>query len=136
MQHETKKYLDDMAKAAELIAQFTAGKTLADYMKDSMLRAAVERQFEIVGEALVQLAKCDPALAARIGEHQRIIAFRNILIHGYNCGRPPRLGCRRKQACRFAPGRLRIAQRAVKGADVRAAPPASLGDATLPCRGG
>lgn len=84
MQHETKKYLDDVAKAAELIAQFTAGKTLADYMKDTMLRAAVERQFEIVGEALVQLAKRDPAVAARIAEHQRIIAFRNVLIHGYN----------------------------------------------------
>ena len=48
-----------------------------------MLRAAVERQFEIVGEALVQLAKLDEKLAARISEHRRIIAFRNILIHGY-----------------------------------------------------
>lgn len=84
MQPETKKYLDDIARAAGLIAQFTAGKTFADYMEDPMLRAAVERQFVIVGEALVQLAKREPAVAARIGEHQRIIAFRNILIHGYN----------------------------------------------------
>jgi uncharacterized protein with HEPN domain len=83
MPHESKKYLEDMAHAAELIAQFTAGKTQADYMKDAMLRAAVERQFEIVGEALVQLAKRDAATAARIGEHRRIIAFRNILIHRY-----------------------------------------------------
>ena len=43
----------------------------------------MERQFEIVGEALAQLAKLDPGLAARIAEHRRIIAFRNILIHGY-----------------------------------------------------
>jgi uncharacterized protein with HEPN domain len=84
MQPETQKYLDDIAKAAGLVAQFTAGKTFADYMEDAMLRAAVERQFEIVGEALVRLAKRDPAVAARIGEHQRIIAFRNVLIHGYN----------------------------------------------------
>ncbi|HXZ89230.1 MAG TPA: DUF86 domain-containing protein [Candidatus Binataceae bacterium] len=84
MPPETKKYLEDIARAAELIAQFTAGKTFADYMQDPMLRAAVERQFEIVGEALLRLAKRDEIVAARIGEHQRIIAFRNILIHGYN----------------------------------------------------
>ena len=84
MPPETKKYLEDIARAAELVAQFTAGKTFADYMQDPMLRAAVERQFEIIGEALVRLAKRDEIVAARIGEHQRIIAFRNILIHGYN----------------------------------------------------
>jgi uncharacterized protein with HEPN domain len=84
MRLEMKKYLEDIARAAELIAEFTAGKSLADYMKDPMLRAAVERKFEIIGEALVRLAKLDSAVAARISEHQRIIAFRNVLIHGYN----------------------------------------------------
>ena len=84
MQRETNKYLQDIAQAAELIAQFTGGKTFDDYTADAMLRAAVERQFEIIGEALVQLTKRDPAVAARIGEYQRIIAFRNLLIHGYN----------------------------------------------------
>ncbi len=84
MQHETKKYLEDIAQAAEQIARFTAGKTFADYMEDPMLRAAVERKFEIIGEASVRLSKRDAAVAARISEHQRIIAFRNVLIHGYN----------------------------------------------------
>jgi uncharacterized protein with HEPN domain len=46
-------------------------------------RVGVERQFEIVGEALSQLAKLDPALAKRIADYQKIISFRNILIHGY-----------------------------------------------------
>ncbi len=83
MRLEAKKYLYDIREAAELIADFTAGKTLADYQGNAMLRSAVERQFEIVGEALAQLARLDEALAARISEYRRIIAFRNILIHGY-----------------------------------------------------
>ena len=48
-----------------------------------MLRAAVERQCEIIGEALAKLAKLDEPVAARITDYRRIIAFRNILIHGY-----------------------------------------------------
>lgn len=62
---------------------FVAGKNFADYNADPMLRSAVERQLEIVGEALAQLARIDLAVASKIGEYQRIIAFRNILIHGY-----------------------------------------------------
>ncbi|MDR7302616.1 uncharacterized protein with HEPN domain [Haloactinomyces albus] len=48
-----------------------------------MLRSAVERQFEIIGEALNQVSKVDAALAARVPELGRIVAFRNILVHGY-----------------------------------------------------
>ena len=48
-----------------------------------MLRSAVERQFGIIGEALSRLAKDDPEVAAVIPDHATIIAFRNILIHGY-----------------------------------------------------
>jgi uncharacterized protein with HEPN domain len=62
---------------------FTAGKQFTDYKENSMLRAAVERKFEIIGEALSKLSKADSAIASQIGEHARIIAFRNILIHGY-----------------------------------------------------
>jgi len=83
MRIESKKYLYDIARAAKLALGFIAGKSFADYGADPMLRSAVERQLEIVGEALAQLARTDPAVAAQIGEYQRIIAFRNILIHGY-----------------------------------------------------
>lgn len=83
MQLEAKKYLHDMRVAAGLIANFTRGKSLADYEADAMLRSAVERQFEIIGEALAHLARLDQSLVHRIREHARIIAFRNILIHGY-----------------------------------------------------
>lgn len=83
MQRDPRKFLWDAREAASDIAEFTRGKTFADYMRDRMLRSAVERQFEIVGEALSQLAKLDPAMARSIPDLARIVAFRNILIHGY-----------------------------------------------------
>ena len=83
MRLEARKYLFDIEHAAGLVAQFTTGKEFVDYEQDDMLRSAVERQFEVIGEALAQLHRVDAALASRISEHRRIIAFRNILIHGY-----------------------------------------------------
>ena len=83
MRLELNKYLYDIESAAALLVQFTAGKQFTDYAANAMLRAAVEREFEIIGEALAQLAKLDENVAAQISEYRRIIAFRNILIHGY-----------------------------------------------------
>ncbi|MCI0452366.1 MAG: DUF86 domain-containing protein [Candidatus Latescibacteria bacterium] len=83
MRLEAKKYLFDIQQAAALLAEFTAGKEFADYARDAMLRAAVEREFEIMGEALVKLTRLDEEIVVRITGYRRIIAFRNILIHGY-----------------------------------------------------
>jgi uncharacterized protein with HEPN domain len=80
---EIRKYLFDMWQACELLAQFSCGKTLNDYSSDALLRSAIERQFEIVGEALSQAIKLDPDLAHQISHSGRIIAFRNRLIHAY-----------------------------------------------------
>jgi len=83
MRLEVRKYLYDIKQAADLIGEFTAGKQFSDYEENSMLRAAVERKFEIIGEALSKLTRADSAIASHVSEHARIIAFRNILIHGY-----------------------------------------------------
>ena len=83
MPREAKAYLHDMRQAASLISEFTEGLDFDAYAADAMVRAAVEREFEIIGEALAQLAKVDAPAAGRISEHRRIIAFRNILAHGY-----------------------------------------------------
>jgi uncharacterized protein with HEPN domain len=83
MQLEARKYLYDIQQAAELIGQFTIDKEFTHYQHEPMLRLAVERAFSIIGEALSQLAKLDTAIAVQISGYQRIIAFRNILIHAY-----------------------------------------------------
>ena len=83
MRLEARKYLRDIQVAAERIERFTRGKGFEQYLADEMLRSAVERQFSIVGEALSRLDKDSPDVAAAIPHHGRIIAFRNILIHGY-----------------------------------------------------
>jgi uncharacterized protein with HEPN domain len=81
--NEAAKLLWDAQEAAGRIARFTAGRSFDDYLADDMLRAAVERQFEIIGEAFAALQRGDPTLAAGIRELPRIIAFRNVLIHAY-----------------------------------------------------
>ena len=84
MRLESKKYHFDIHSAAALIEQFTRGKSRKDHAGDALVRSAVERQFEIVGEALGKLLKLDSATASRITEYRRIISFRNVLIHGYD----------------------------------------------------
>ena len=83
MNADARKYLFDARQAAGLGEEFCRGRTFESYQLDALLRSAVERQFEIVGEALGRLSKLDAALVARIADAPRIIAFRNVLIHGY-----------------------------------------------------
>ena len=68
MQPESAALLWDARRAAELIGSFITGRTWSDYLDDPMLRSAVERQFEIIGEALRRLSQEDPTTAASIGE--------------------------------------------------------------------
>ena len=84
MLHDPRKLLHDIVTRAEAIQQQTQGKDLATYQGDELLRFAIERQFEIIGEAVSRLLKADPALAARITDYRRIIDFRNAISHGYD----------------------------------------------------
>jgi uncharacterized protein with HEPN domain len=83
MQLESRKYLEDVRQAVAAVTQFTAGKDFLQYQQDSLLRSAVERQFEIIGEALRRISSVDPPTALRITDHKRIVAFRNVLSHAY-----------------------------------------------------
>jgi uncharacterized protein with HEPN domain len=66
-----------------LIENFVKGKDLGDYVADPMMCSAVERQFEIIGEALNQALRLDPKVTQKISRTGRIITFHNRLIHGY-----------------------------------------------------
>ena len=83
MPPESLKYLFDVREAENLLVRFTQGKGSDDYSEDLLLKSAVERQFEIIGEAINQMSRVDPDTAVCISEFKRIIAFRNILVHGY-----------------------------------------------------
>jgi uncharacterized protein with HEPN domain len=83
MQRDPRAFLWDVRESALAIQSFTAGMDAAAYVANNMAQAAVERKFEIIGEALNQLAKLDTPLAARIPDLPQIVAFRNQLIHGY-----------------------------------------------------
>ena len=81
---ETKKLLLDVREAGQSILDHTSGKTMVDYAADRFFRRAVEREFEIIGEALNRLARVDPATADQVTELRRIVDFRNRIIHGYD----------------------------------------------------
>ena len=84
MPHDPRKSFEDIRRAAALIAKFIHGRTFDDYRSNDMLHAAVERELMIVGEAMTRLSKDAPELTEQIPERRQIIAFRNILVHGYD----------------------------------------------------
>ncbi len=84
MPHDPQKLLHDMKQSAERIARYSGGRTFDEYLVDDYLRSAVERQFEIIGEALTRLRKLAPDIADQISNQNKITGFRNALIHGYD----------------------------------------------------
>lgn len=85
MAHNPRKLLIDIALSCEEIIEFTKGKDLEMFRDNRMLQLAIEREFEIIGEALSRLSKVDPNnLENKIPEFRQIIDFRNIISHGYD----------------------------------------------------
>lgn len=82
MTDEVKKRLLDAYRACDAIQEFVGDVGFAKYESDLMLRSAVERQLEIIGEALGQAANEDEELEEKIPAIPRIVALRNRVIHG------------------------------------------------------
>jgi len=83
MLRDPRAFLWDVRESASSIIKFVGGRTFEDYLADRMLRSAIEREFEIIGEALSQLSKVAPDVARSIPYAPRAVGLRNVLIHGY-----------------------------------------------------
>ncbi len=84
MNDEVAELLADILREAESIKEFIGGYTLEDYVSDKKTRFAVERCFEIIGEAMTRLARVDTEILQLIRNYRAIKSFRNILAHAYD----------------------------------------------------
>lgn len=85
MPHRVRKLLLDLILTCEEIQGFTHTRSFEDFRTDRILQLALERSFEIIGEALSRLERVDPeGLARHIPEYRKIIGFRNVIAHGYD----------------------------------------------------
>jgi uncharacterized protein with HEPN domain len=83
MNVEIKKYLFDISESVDSIEKFLGDKLDFNvYLANKMLRRAVEREFEIIGEAMNRIERLDPKI--EISSKKQIINMRNRVIHGYD----------------------------------------------------
>lgn len=83
MNNESKKFLLDILNSVLFIErEVGAMKKFADYKDNELLKSAVERKIEIIGEALNRLIKLNPDIA--ITKKEKIIGTRNRIIHAYD----------------------------------------------------
>jgi uncharacterized protein with HEPN domain len=83
MDNEIKKYLFDIQESIDSIYKYLGDRRdFKVYMADKMLRRAVEREFEIIGEAMSRIDKLDSTI--EITSKRQIISMRNRVIHGYD----------------------------------------------------
>ena len=83
MNLKAKKYLYDIKVSIETIYNFTNNiHNLAEYQSNKLIRRGVEREIEIIGEAINQLLKMNTTI--QITNARKIINTRNWVIHGYD----------------------------------------------------
>ena len=83
MQADPRILLADIDRASADIESFTEGMDTSAYVADGLTQAAVERKCGVIGGAVNGLLKSHPDLAVRIPESHKIVAFRNVLAHGF-----------------------------------------------------
>ena len=83
MKLEIKKLLYDINESIDSIDNYLGDNSdFNRYLVDKMLRRAIEREFEIIGEAMYRIEKIDSSI--NISTKKQIINLRNRVIHGYD----------------------------------------------------
>jgi len=82
-EEKDKAYLWDMLDAALAIEEFVRGKTYEEYLSNRMMRGAVERHIEIIGEAARRTSEAVRQSHPEI-PWRAIIGQRNVLAHEYD----------------------------------------------------
>lgn len=78
------KLLADVQAAGAAILEYTSGMSEEDYLTNRTVWRAAEREFEIIGEAMRRLSQEDSSVAIQVSSASQVIAFRNVLAHGYD----------------------------------------------------
>lgn len=84
MRHDPAKLSEDILQAVQEIETFCHGKTFHDFQQERGLQLIVERELEIIGEALARMRRDHPDLADQIHDIHKIVGLRNVLAHGYD----------------------------------------------------
>jgi uncharacterized protein with HEPN domain len=77
-------YVWDIQDRGQQIIEFVGSTSEVDYLRSNLLRAAVERNLEVIGEALVLASRHFPDQLDRLPDRSRFIAVQNQLANGYN----------------------------------------------------
>jgi uncharacterized protein with HEPN domain len=83
MQRDLCAYLQDMLDATDAIFTFSDGLSFDTFENVDIVKSAVERKFEIIGEALRQASGLYPGTMDSIPLLREVIAQRNRIAHGY-----------------------------------------------------
>ncbi len=78
------KHLHDALTAAQRAREFLGPLDADGYRVNALVRSAVERQLEILGEACRRAVDEEPDLRERAPDMTVAIGLRNHLIHGYD----------------------------------------------------
>jgi uncharacterized protein with HEPN domain len=83
MDDTVKKYLYDISESIKSIDSYLGKEKSFDiYMSNKMLRRSIERELEIIGEAINKIDKVDSSVA--ISGKKQIVGLRNRVIHNYD----------------------------------------------------
>ena len=83
MKEEILVWLEDILKAIVEINEFLpADRQFSSFQKDLKTKRAVERNIEIIGEAMSRILKIKPDIL--ISDSRKIVDTRNRIIHGYD----------------------------------------------------